>query len=308
MAKIKHLINFRGMSGKEIEDIIDNAIFIKKNQNKFSKVLENKSLAMLYQKTSTRTRISLELAMKQLGGHTIFLDWNTTQLGITDIGIEAKAISRYVDIFAARLKKNSDLLVMAKDSEVPMINLCDEKYHPTQILADLMTIKEKFGRLKGLKLTYLGIGNNISNSLTEGCTKVGIKFTLCVPEHHSPSLDKGLIDDAIKTGNYKEEKNPKKAILDADIVYTDSWIDMELMADSKFEKENKRRLNLLIPYQINKDLMKDSKALIMHNMSIHPGYEITKEMVFDKRSIIFDQAENRLHVNKAILLNLLRKI
>jgi len=305
---IKHLISLKELEPKEIEYIIDKAIEIKKNPEKFSHVLDEKTLAMLFQKTSTRTRVSFEVAMTQMGGHAIFLDWKTTQFIMSEIRDEIRYISRNVDIVMARLVKNADLMEMIKYSIVPVINGCCEKHHPCQALADLMTVKEHLGKLKGLKLTYFGIANNVSNSLSLGCTKTGIEFTLCVPEKHSISLDQELIDYIKETGLYFEEKDPRKAVKNADIIYTDSWIDMELFLDPKFKDEKERRLKTFMPYQLNNDLLKNSKALIMHDMPMHVGYEITRDIIESSKSIIFDQAENRLHIQKAIMLYLLGKI
>jgi len=305
---VKHLLTLKELEPKEIEYIINKGIEIKKNPERFSNALSNKTLAMIFQKTSTRTRVSFETGMTQLGGHAIYLDWRTTQFIISEIKDEIRFISRCVDIVMARLLKNSDLMEMAKYCSIPLINGLCEKYHPCQILGDLMTVKEKFRKLKGLKLVYFGIANNVSNTLTIGCTKTGMQFVLCAPKRHSISLDQDLINTAKKTDLYFEEKDPKKAVKDADIVYTDSWVDMELFLDPKFKEEKERRIKTLMPYQLNNNLLKNSKALIMHDMPIHIGYEITRDIVEDKRSIIFDQAENRLHIQKAIMLYLLNKI
>jgi ornithine carbamoyltransferase len=304
----KHIISLRELEPKEIEHIIDKGIEIKKNPNKFSKALDGKTLAMIFQKTSTRTRVSFEVGMTQLGGHAIYLDWRTTQFVMADIKDETKVVSRYVDCIMARLLKNADLLEMTKGSEVPVINGLCEKYHPCQILGDLMTIKEKKGKLDGLKLVYFGIANNVSNTLTIGCTKVGMNFTLCAPERNLPSMDQQLLDEAKKTGLYEEEKDPKKAIKGVDIVYTDTWVDMEFFLDPKFQKEKERRIVTFMPYQINKKLLENSNALIMHPLPAHRGFEIDNFAMDSPNSIIFDEAENRLHVQKAILLYLLNKI
>jgi ornithine carbamoyltransferase len=296
------------LSGKQIESLIDKAIKIKKNQKEYWKALEHKTMAMIFQKTSTRTRVSFEVGMTQLGGHAIYLDWRTTQFIMSDIGDESKCLSRYVDIMMARLLRHADLEKMAYASTVPVINGLCEKYHPCQSLGDLMTIKEHKGKLKGLKVVYLGIGNNVSNTLSLGCIRTGMHFTLCVPEKNSPSVDQELLDEANASGLYEEEKDPKKAVEGADIVYTDTWVDMESFLDPTFEEEKKRRIKTFLPYQLNKKLMGGSKALIMHDMPIHRGYEIDDWAVYAPNSIIFDQGENRLHIQKAIMLWLLGKL
>jgi ornithine carbamoyltransferase len=303
-----HLLNFKQWTPQQIEQIIDRAIEIKAEPKKWREALQDKSLAMIFQKTSTRTRVSFEVAMTQLGGHAIFLDWRTTNFTLADIGDETKYLSRNVDIIMARLMRHANMKTMAQASSVPTINGCDEKYHPCQALADLMTIKEKKGKLKGLKLVYIGVHNNVCNSLIEACTMTGMKITTLTPIIHEPSLDKELIDKARKTGLYETTLDVKETIKNADIAYTDTWVDMELFTDPKFKEEKEKRIQQMMPYQINSTLMKGSDALIMHDMPIHRGYEISAEIINAPNSIIFDQAENRLHSEKAVLLKLLGKI
>jgi len=306
--KPTHLINFKNWNSEELLEIIDKSIEIKRNPEKYRNALKGKSLAMIFQKTSTRTRVSFEVAMTQLGGHAIYLDWRTTQFVLADIRDETSYLSRNVDCIMARLLKNADLQLMAEASLVPVINGCDEKYHPCQALTDLMTMKEKKGRLEGLKLVYIGVHNNVCNSLIEACTKLGVEITTVTPIIHEPALDEEIIEQAKKTGLYKTEKGVKKAVRDADFVYTDTWIDMELFLDPKFKEEKEKRIKLMMPYQVNSQLLAESKALIMHDMPIHRGYEISGEAVESKRSIIYEQAENRLYTAKAILLKLLGKL
>ena len=302
-----HLINFKGLSGQQIMEIIDKGIEIKHNPEKYQDSLKGRSLAMIFQKTSTRTRVSFEVAMTQLGGHAIYMDWRATNFTLADIYDETRYLSRNVDCILARLLKNSDLQVMAKASRVPVINGCDEKYHPSQAIADLITMKEKKGTLKNVKLVYVGIHNNVCNSLIEACTKVGVEITTVTPIFNEPSRDDELLEEAKKTGLYKTTLDLKEAIKDADFVYTDTWVDMEFFLDPKYAREKERRIKMMMPYQINKENMAGSNALIMHDMPIHRGYEISPEMIEDPRSIIYEQSENRLYSAKAILLKLLGK-
>ena len=303
----KHMINFKSWSREELLEIIDKSIEIKKNPEKYRNALDGKSLAMIFQKTSTRTRVSFEVAMTQLGGHAIYLDWRTTQFVLADIRDEVRYLSRNVDCIMARLLKNSDLLLMAEASRVPVINGCDEKYHPCQAITDLMTMKEKKGSLEGIKLVYIGVHNNVCNSLIEICTKLGVEITTVTPIIHEPAIDKELLEEAKKSGFYKAETDVKKAVKDADFVYTDTWVDMELFLDPKFKEEKEKRIKLMMPYQVNSQLLAESKALIMHDMPIHRGYEISGEAVESPRSIIYEQAENRLYTAKAILLEEFRR-
>ena len=305
MKKIRHVPSLHSLTKDEILHVLNISADLKKElktKGTNRSLLERKTLAMIFQKTSTRTRISFETAMTQLGGHAIFIDSRTTQIGMSELADEAKVVSRYVDFIMARLLRHSDLEVMMEASEVPVINGLTEKYHPCQILADLLTLQEKLGNLEGKKLVYMGIANNVSNDLTIGCTKVGMHFTLCVPERHPISQDDAF--DAYIKGNkrYSEEPDPYKAIRDADAVYTDTWIDMEFFNDPTFAKEKNRRLKTFLPYQVNEKLLKGSNTLVMHDMPMHIGYEISRGAADSKNSIIFDQAENRLHAQKGLLV------
>ena len=300
-----HLITLKDFSSDEIKEVVDSSLEIKNNPEEYEFALEGKSLAMIFQKTSTRTRLSFEVAMAQLGGHAIYMDWLTTNLVLADLTDELKSISGYVDGIMARVLRNSNLRAMADASSVPVINGCDERYHPCQIIADLVTIKEKKQRLRGLKLVYIGVHNNICNSLIEGCTKTGIKIVTVTPLVNEVSIDNDLLETAKATGLFENSMDVKTAVEDCDIVYTDTWVDMEYFLDPKFMKEKEKRVKLMLPYQINKKLLKGSDALIMHDMPIHRGYEIDKDVINDPRSVIYLQSENRLYSAKAILMKLL---
>lgn len=302
-----HLLNFTKLTGKQLTRMIDKGIDVKHNPKKYTETLKDKSCALLFQKTSTRTRVSFEVAMTQLGGHALFIDWRTTNFALADLGDEVQYLSRNVDCIMARLLRNSDLQTMAKASRVPVINGCDEKYHPSQAIADLITIKEKKGKLKGVKLVYVGIHNNVCNSLIEGCTKTGVKITTVTPIFNEPTRDDELLKAAKKTRLWETTLDVQQAVKDADFVYTDTWVDMEFFTDPKFIAEKEKRLKQMMPYQINKQLLKNSKAYVMHDMPIHRGYEITGDVVQSPKSIIYEQSENRLYSAKAILLELLRK-
>ena len=300
-----HLLTLKEWTTEQISDVIEKSIEIKNHPDTYRTALKDQSLAMIFQKTSTRTRASFEVAMTQLGGHGLYMDWRSTNLVLADIRDETRYLSRNVEGIVARLFNHADLRAMAGASRVPVINGCDEKYHPCQAISDLMTIKEKKGSLKGLKLVYIGIHNNVCNSLIDGCTKVGMKITTVTPMVNEPSFDKELVERAKRTGLYRTTLDIKEAVQDADIVYTDTWVDMEFFLDPKFVKDKEKRTRLMKPYQINSELLKDSNALIMHDMPIHRGYEISDETAESPNSIIYDQSENRLYSAKGILINLL---
>jgi len=311
---MRHMLSLNDYAPDEISAIVDMAIHIKNNQEKYHDALRRKSLAMLFQKTSTRTRVSFECAMTQLGGHSIYMDWEKTNFMLADVGDEIRYVSSNVDVIMARVLQNENMKSMAEGSRVPVINGCCNKYHPCQIICDLVTIKEKFGKLAGLHLVYVGVHNNVANSLITGCTKVGMKVTMITPERNRHSFDKKIVEMASSTGLLEvfygdiEPGTVEGHIGDADIIYTDTWIDMEFYLDQNFKDEKERRIKKFSPFQINMKMLEKSKAHIMHDMPIHAGYEITRDVVEHPRSIIFQQAENRLHGQKAILMKLLGKL
>jgi ornithine carbamoyltransferase len=300
-----HLINFKELNGQELGALVDLGIEVKGNPKKYLKTFEGKSTALIFQKTSTRTRVSFEVAMTQLGGHGLFIDWRTTNFALADITDELQYLSRNVDCIMARLLCDTDLLKMVNASRVPVINGCDEKYHPSQALADLITIKEKHGKLKGAKVVYIGVHNNVTNSLIEGCTKTGVKLTTITPIFNEAARDDELLSEAKKTGLWQSTIDLKKAVADADFVYTDTWIDMEFFTDPKFAADKEKRIKLMMPYQINSKLLQDSNAYIMHDMPIHRGFEISAETIDNSKAVIYEQAENRLYAAKAIYLKVM---
>lgn len=313
---MKSLVSLKDVSKKDIEKLINSAIDIKKAPEKYSQALKNKTLIMLFQKTSTRTRLSFEAGMTQLGGHAIFLDWRTTQFMIADFIDEIRATMRFGDILMYRPLKHQSLVKAAKVATIPIINGLCEKYHPCQALSDVLTMIEKSGgtieSFKGKKVVWLGIANNVSNSLVQACTKLGAKIILCIAEKDPAAIDEELENEAKKTGLY-EETEDLSCLKDADFVYTDTWINMEFFDENgnvlpEFKKEFERRKKVFMPFQLNKALLDkyNCNVKIMHCMTCHVGYEITRDVINHPNSIIFDQAENRLHMQKAILLWLLK--
>jgi ornithine carbamoyltransferase len=300
-----HLLNFKELDGKQVSDLVEDGVEIKRDPERFLTALGGKSCALIFQKTSTRTRVSFEVAMTQLGGHALFIDWRTTNFALADLGDEIRYLSRNVDCIMARLLRSADLRVMAEASRVPVINGCDEMYHPSQAIADLITVRERKGRLKGVRLVYVGIHNNVCNSLIEGCTKTGVKITTVTPIFNEPSRDDELLAEARRTGLWETSLDVRKAVGDADFVYADTWVDMEFFTDPKFAVEKEKRLKQMMPFQINRELLKGSDAYVMHDMPIHRGYEIAPDVIESERSVIYEQGENRLYSAKAILLKLL---
>jgi ornithine carbamoyltransferase len=306
---MQHFLTLKEVSADVVNHIIDQSIQVKGDPEPWDDAMRGKTLAMIFQKTSTRTRFSFEVGMTQLGGHAIFADVSTTQLKVgADLADEARAISRYCDLIMARLKRHVDLRDMARGSEVPVINGLCEKYHPCQALADLMTVKEKFGRTEGVHIVYMGIANNVSNSLALASITTGARFTLCVPEWDPPAVDEELIGMLKASDLYDENPDPQDAIQDADVVYTDTWVNMEYINDPAFAEEKARREKTFLPYQVNEKLIAGRDTLVMHCLPAHKGYEVSETVLDTPNSVVFDQAENRLHAQKGLMLWLMGKV
>ncbi len=306
----QHFIKVRDISAEAFNHIIDKAIEIKRTPDPWRESLRGYTLAMIFQKTSTRTRFSFEAGMTELGGHAIFAQTQHTQMGIADIADEGKVISRYAQLIMARMMYNHELVALADGSEVPVINGCDDRYHPAQALTDLMTVKEALGRTQDVKIVYMGIANNVSNSLSMAAIYAGARFTLCVPEFDPPAVDEEQLAILRASGLYEENPDPAEAMRDADVVYTDTWINMEHFNNPAFTEEKERRLKTFMPYQVNENLLKLSgrdNTLVMHCLPAHKGYEVNETVLYTPNSVIFDQAENRMHAQKALMLWLLGK-
>ena len=299
------LLTLKDWTADEILATVEEALTIKSHPRRYRETLQDLSLGMIFQKTSTRTRTSFEVGMTQMGGHAVYLDWHATNFTLADLKDEAQVLSRYVDVIVARLKHHSDLLDMTSGSEVPMINGCCDRYHPCQALGDLLTIAEVRGKLEGAHLVYTGVLNNVCNSLIVGCVKSGIHITAVTPEVNPASHDEELLEEARQSGLFHETLDLKEAVKDADFVYTDTWIDMEFFNDESYQGEKARRIKVFEPYQINEQLLESTDAYVMHCLPAHKGYEVTDAVMDAPQCISVDQAENRLHAQKAILMRLM---
>lgn len=300
--KTKDLLTLNELSKSELLGILDNAIKLKKDLKKgISKpILKNKTLAMIFQKPSTRTRVSFETGMFQLGGHALNLSADDLQLkrGET-IEDTAKTLSRYVDIIMARVYSHDEVEILAKNSTVPIINGLSDSFHPCQILADLMTIKEKKKKLEGLKLAWIGDGNNVCNSMIYGCAKTSIDMTIATPKGYEPNSD--IIKESKKFIDVQLLTDPMSAIKDADVVVTDTFVSIHHQATD-------RTKDFLPRFQVNSNLMKkaDRDAIFLHCLPAKRGQEVTSEVIDGPHSVIWDEAENRLHAQKALMALLLR--
>ena len=299
--KSKDLLTLDELSDGEIKKIIDLAIKLKKNnrREKDKPLLKNKTLAMIFEKPSTRTRISFDTGMYQLGGHSIYLASNELQLSRGEsLEDTAKTMSRYVDLIMARVYDHKTLEILSKNASIPVINGLSDSFHPCQILADLMTIKEKKKKLKGLKIAWIGDGNNVCNSLIYGCAKTKIKITIATPNGFEPDMN--IVRKCKKYTDVTITNEPTLAVKDADIVMTDTFVSIHT-------KNPEQSRKFLPKFQVNSSLMKKAKnnALFMHCLPAKRTHEVSEDVIDGPQSIVWDQAENRLHIQKALMLALL---
>jgi ornithine carbamoyltransferase len=301
--KGKSLDSLFHLTKEEIEQILKTSELLKFQllRGEEHHLLKGKTLAMIFEKPSTRTRVSFEVGMWQLGGYALYLSASDLQLGRGEtIADTAQTLSRYVNGIMARVFAHQTILDLVKYSKVPVINGLSDFTHPCQGLADLFTIYEKKGHLTGLKLAYIGDGNNVAHSLLYGCSKVGMDITLACPKGYEPDpnvVSKAKEEGKRSGGEVKVTKDPKEAVSEADIIYTDVWASMGK------EKEHEKRVKIFKPYQVNTKLIKEAKEdyIFMHCLPAHRGEEVTDEVADSNNSVIFDQAENRLHTQKALM-------
>ncbi len=297
----RHVLSLKDVSHDEIRGILNLARKIKKNPRKYENALRRKSLLMIFAKPSLRTHLSFDIAMYQLGGHAVFYDLSHSTLGkkesVTDF---SQVVSRYVDIVMARLFEHQAIEDLAHNATVPVINGLTDYFHPCQILGDFLTIEEHLGSLEGRSICFVGdANNNVTHSLIEGCHTMGMRLVVSCPK------DKLYLPNPAAFGNdpYVYEEKPAKAVKDVDIVYSDSWMSYHIP-----KKQETKRLKSLKPYQVNDALMKQNARMkFMHCLPATRGIEVTDSVMDSDRSIVYDQAENRMHVEKAILLWAMRK-
>ncbi len=304
---MKHLLSLNDLTTEEIQNLLKLALKLKKENKEGIQhhILKGKTLGMIFSKSSTRTRVSFEVGMYQLGGYALFLSSNDIQLGRGEsIYDTANVLSRYLDGIMIRTYKQSDVEDLAKFGTIPIINGLTDEMHPCQILADLQTIYEHKGKLEGLKLAYIGDGNNVAHSLLHGCSKTGMDIAIASPKGYE--CDSRYVDEAKAAAKLSGSKvilteDPVEAISNADVIYSDTWISMG-QEDQKAEK-----IKIFMPYQINSQLFSKANqdAIFLHCLPAYRGYEVTEDIIDGPQSAIFDEAENRLHAQKAVLATLL---
>ena len=303
---MKHYIDFHEDVGiEELNYLLDIAADMKKKTKTGIEhhYLKGKSLGMIFTKSSTRTRVSFEVGMYQLGGQALFLSNNDIQIGRGEtIYDTANVLSGMLDGIMIRTFKHSDVTDLAKYGSIPVINGLTDDQHPTQMLADLLTIKECKGDLKGLKLAYLGDGNNVANSLLQACAKAGMDVAIASPKNYTcpdKYVQQALTDAKITGSKVLMTTDPFEAAKDADVIYTDTWTSMGQ------EEEKAMRVQIFKDYQVNGDIMNAAHkdAIFLHCLPAYRGYEVTEDVIDGPQSKVFQEAENRLHAHKAILVN-----
>lgn len=307
---MEHLITLKDWSTEKITAVLDLAQAVKSSPGTYCDVMKQKTLLMIFEKPSLRTRLSFEVGTTQLGGHAIYYHTGNSPMGSgkETIGDSVRSASRFVDIIMARLFKHSDLLDMAEHATVPVINALTDDSHPCQILADLQTVIEKKGALAGVKLAYLGDGfNNVTHSLMYGCARMGMHISVGSPAgaEYSPRADVVAASSAFAAeagGSVSVTDDPVEAVRDADVVYTDSWMSYHIP-----KEQEAARIAKFMPYQVNTELMSHAKpdAIFMNCLPAIRGCEQTAAVIDGPQSVVFDEAENRMHAQKAVMLTLL---
>lgn len=305
--KGRDFLSLKDYSPQEIMQLVDLGLELKqlKKNGVSYKPLEGKTLGMIFQKSSTRTRVSFEAGMYQLGGHALFLNVNDLQIGRGEpIEDTARVLSRYLDGILIRTYSHEEVEKLAQYADIPVINGLTDEFHPTQVIADLITIKEHKKQLDGLKFAYVGDGNNMTHSLMIGCAKVGMEVRIATPHDYAPKADiVALAKEAAEKngGKLLLTTDPKEAVSEADIVCTDTWASMGQ------EAEKEIRQKIFASYQVNQALLNlaNKEAIVMHCLPAYRGMEITNDVIEGAQSVVFDEAENRLHAHKAILAAIL---
>lgn len=309
---MKNMLNFKNFSAEELTGILELALDMKKNPEKYSQALAGKKLYTLFEKTSTRTFLSFTTGITELGGTYYNQLWKDSNFVLGEPVSEIKYVCRNVDIIMARLVKNETVELFGNNVTVPFINGCDNSYHPCQILADALTIMEHFGSLN-VKLLYIGAKNNVFNSLVEFFAKMkqGTIYGL-TPLVNDTACDDAFYEEAKASGYYVELdptmsiEEAKNYVKDMDILYTDTWVDMEFFNNPAYAKQKEETLSKMMPYQINDELLEGSKAVVFHDMPMHVGFEISQSVVDKNLDLILDEAENRRHAEKAVMYTLLK--
>lgn len=305
--KGRDFLTLKDFTPQEIMEMVDLGIDLKAKQKAGipTPILAGKTLGMIFQKSSTRTRVSFEVGMYQLGGSALFLSTNDLQIGRGEpIKDTARVLSRYLDGIMIRTYSHADVEELAEYADIPVINGLTDDYHPTQVIADLITIQEQKGKLQGIKFAYVGDGNNMTHSLMIGCAKVGMDVTVACPDGYMPNPEVVALAQAYAAesgGSVTVLHDPKAAVAGVDVIYTDTWASMGQEAEKEIRKK------AFAGYQVDQALMALAKpdAIFMHCLPAYRGMEVTDEVIESAQSVVFDEAENRLHAHKAIMASVM---
>ena len=302
----QHCLSLTDFRSEEIDHLIRLALQLKRRPTLFEHRLQGRWLLMLFQKTSTRTRLSFEIGMGRLGGQSLCLHWEDSNFAISPLAYESHYVSRQVDLIMVRLKTHADTQEFANHAVVPVINGCDAQEHPCQALGDLLTIYERCGSFAQAHLVYVGVYNNIAHALALGACAVGLKMTIVTPSDPPAHFD--LVSQHPQGNSITLRNDPEtlpQILQQADFAYTDTWVDMEFFNDPAHQALRKERERQMHPYQLNRRVLGQARPYLMHDMPIHPGLEIEAELVNAPHSLIWDQADNRLYAQQALMLYLL---
>jgi ornithine carbamoyltransferase len=296
----RDLLSIADLSSEEVDTILRTALSLKRDGGGTG-LLERKTLGLIFEKPSLRTRVSFDVAMQQLGGHAVYLNQAEVGLGQREpVADVARVLSRYVDVIAARTSSHQTLLDLARHADVPVINALSDEEHPCQAMADLLTVLEHFGKVRGVRMAFVGDGFNVAQSLAEAAALTGVEFAMASPDGYElPSGIVSIISETARVngGSFEQHASAADAVRGADVVYTDVWASMGQ------EDTYAQRKEAFAGYSVTADLMALAKpdAIFMHDLPAHRGDEVTEEVIEGRQSVVFDQAENRLHAQKAIL-------
>ncbi|HEX5757802.1 MAG TPA: ornithine carbamoyltransferase [Thermoanaerobaculia bacterium] len=299
----RSFLSIHELAPEEFLHLLRGGLAVKAHPERWRRALADRAIALLFQKTSTRTRCSFEVGVGEMGGQPVYIDWRTSNFTLGELSDEIKVLSRYFDLVMARVYRHEDLLTMRAHSEVAVINGLDDRYHPCQGLTDYMTVLEYFGELAGLKLAYIGDGNNVCHSLIDGGAATGVEVAIAHPRGYAPRED--VVGRArAKGARVILTQDPREAVAGADVVYTDTWVSM---GD---EAQSEARLEAFASYQVNAELLAAAPdhALVMHCLPAHRGLEISGEALDSANSVVFDQAENRKHAQKYLMAWILEAV
>jgi len=302
LSSVKHVLRLRDLELEDALLVLETASKMKRTPDEFADKAARRCLLLLLQKTSTRTALSFQAAIHGVGGFAVVLNWQDSNFSISPLEYEIRYASLDCDLVVARLRTHADLQELAEHSSSPVINGCDDRYHPSQVLADLLTMQETIGAISGTTVCYVGVRNNVASGLIEAAHLLQFRLLLVTPVRNPAATDADL-DQLVETSDWVEERESlASAAAEADFVYTDTWVDMEQYADPAFEDVRSQRIERMKPFQVSPENLGSAAPWIMHPMPIHPGYEISADLIESSKSLIYAQSANRRYTQQALIL------